>query len=105
MATNSPNVFDCLPDELVEQIFLSIVNVPPREPFNHVKVSPSSFYFSYTIHEPYLRRTYKDLVSLEMVCHRFYNLLRSSTFWLRKCHYDHISIVNEPLAISTGIDF
>jgi len=105
MATNSSNPFDCLPDELVEYIFLLTVNSPPIEPFNHVNVPASSFYFSYTIHEPYLRRTYKDLVSLEMVCRRFYNLLRSSKFWLQKCHHDHVLIANEPLAISQKIDF
>jgi hypothetical protein len=105
MTTNFSNLFDCLPDELLEQIFLSLVYIPPIQPFNHVTISPCSFYFSYTIHEPYLRRTYKDLVSLEMVCRRFYNLLRSSRFWRQKCHCDHVSIVNEPLAISTGIDF
>jgi hypothetical protein len=105
MATNSSNPFDCLPDEIVEYIFLLIVNSPQIEPFNHVNVSPSSFYFSYIIHEPYLRRTYKDLISLEMVCRRFYNLLCSSKFWLQKCRHDHVSIVNEPLAISQGIDF
>jgi hypothetical protein len=104
MATNSLNPFDCLPDEIVEYIFLLIVNSPLIEPFNHVNVPPSSFYFSYNLHEPYLRRTFKDLISLEMVCRRFYNLLRSPKFWLQKCHHDHVSIVNKPLAIAQGID-
>jgi hypothetical protein len=105
MGTNSSNPFDCLPDELVEYIFLLTAYSPPTEPLNHVNVSPSSCHLSYINHVPYLRRTYKDLVSLEMVCHRFYKLLHSSTFWLRKCHHDRISIVNESLAISQGIDF
>jgi len=105
MATNLKNLFDCLPDELVEHIFLLTVYSPPIEPFNHVNTPSSPFYFSYTIHEPQLRLTYKDLLSLEMVCRRFYKLLRSSTFWLQKCHHDHQIIINESLAISQGLDF
>jgi hypothetical protein len=105
MGTNSSNAFDCLPDELVEHIFLLIVYSPPIESFNHINVPPSTFYFSYMVHEPYLRRTHKDLASLAMVCRRFNNLLLSSTFWLKKCHRDHVSIINEPLAIAKNIDF
>ena len=102
---DGPNLFDSLPDELVEYIFLLLVHSPLIEPFNHVKSSSTSpFYFAYLIHEPELRRTFKDLVSLEMVCRRFYKVLRSETFWLRKCHSD-VPIVNEPLAITQGVDF
>ncbi|CAF3501698.1 unnamed protein product [Rotaria socialis] len=106
MTANSVNPFDCLPDELIEHIFFAIIYSPPVEPYNHVNnIASSTFYFSHSLHEPYLRHTYKDLTSLELVCRRFYNLLRSSTFWLQKCHRDHVAIGNEPLAISTGIDF
>jgi hypothetical protein len=102
---NGPNPFDSLPDELVEYIFLLLVYSPRIEPFNHVKSSSTSpFYFSYRIHERQLRRAFKDLMSSEMVCRRFYKLLRSPTFWLRKCHRE-LPIVNEPLAIAQGVDF
>lgn len=104
MSADSLNAFDCLPDEIVEYIFLLIVNSPSIEPSNHVNTSQAEFYFSYTLHEPYLRQTFENLLSLELVCHRFYNLIRSSKFWLQKCQRDHVLIVNKPLAISQEID-
>jgi hypothetical protein len=105
MASNLTNPFDCLPNELVEYIFLLLTYSPPIEPFNHVNGPASLFYFSYTVHEPELRRTFKDLISSEMVCRRFYKLLRSQAFWLKKCRRDHLPIVNEPLAIAQSLDF
>ena len=104
-ATNSKNVFDCLPDEIVEYIFLLIAYSPSTESFNPVQVPFSPFYFPYNIHEPEVHRTFKDLLSVGKVCRRFYKLLHSSTFWIQKCHRDHWPVFNETLAISQGIDF
>lgn len=105
MAANSSNSFDCLPNELIEYIFLSVLYPIPIESFNHVNHRPSVFYFSHTLHEPYLRQTFKDLTSLERVCRRFYNILRTPTFWIRKCQCDDVSLVNTQLAISSNVDF
>lgn len=105
MSTNLLNSFDCLPDEIIEYIFFLIVDSPPIEPFNHVNISPSLFYFSYNLHEPYLRQTFKNFLLLELVCRRFHKLIRSSRFWQKKCHYDYLPIVNKSLAVSQGIDF
>ena len=104
MATGSKNRFDGLPDELVEYIFLLIVYPPSIESFDPVQVPTSPFHFPYDIHQPEVRRTFKDLLSLGKVCRRFYHLLRSPTFWLQKCRHDHWPIINESLAIAQGVD-
>lgn len=107
MATsrNCSSEFDRLPDEIVEYIFLLITYSPSTESVNPTRVTLSPFYFPYNIHEPELRRTFKDLLSLQKVCRRFHKLLHSPTFWIQKCRRDHWPVFNQPLAISQGIDF
>lgn len=106
MATKASNVFDRLPDEIIEYIFLLITYSPPIEPSNHtIDLSSGLFYFSYTLHKPYLRCAFKDLTAAERVCQRFYSILRSQAFWRRKCQQDHVVIVNEQLAIKQDADF
>lgn len=82
--------FDRLPDELVEQIFLSLHYLPPLTENNHVRISSSSLYYDYSIQQPLLKQTYVDLLSMSLVCRRFHKILKSSAFWLRKCLYDYV---------------
>ena len=54
------NYFDCLPDELLENIFLSITYSLPLTPNNHVQLEDNSFYFDYSIQQPLLKQIHHN---------------------------------------------
>lgn len=84
------SVFDCLPDELLEQVFLAVGNLPSPTNNNHIRTSPNSLYFDYSIQQSLSKETHSSLRSISLVCRRFYRILRSSDFWERKCRHDYI---------------
>lgn len=90
MEKSSINYFDRLPDEIVERIFSCFNECPPCEPHNHVRSSPNTFYFDYSLQKPFLKRNHANLFPLSEVCRRFYRIIKSSDFWERKCREDHI---------------
>ena len=88
--TTDTNHFNWLPDEVLEQIFLSIRRLPPLTENNHVRIPPNSLYFDYSIQQPFLKQTHADLFAVSLVCRRFQYILKSPLFWERKCRYDYV---------------
>ncbi|CAF2033032.1 unnamed protein product [Rotaria magnacalcarata] len=82
--------FDRLPNELLEQIFLSLCHLPPVTKTNHVPITLHSLYFDYSIQQPLLKQTHTDLLSISLVCRRFYQILKSPAFWQQKCLHDYV---------------
>ena len=105
MGSDVSTQFDRLPDEIIEYIFILVKYSPVNQTLNHAIDSSSGLlYYPHTVHEPCLRSTFKDLKSLSRVCRRFYDILHSQTFWLRKCQQDHVVIFNKQLALEQEID-
>lgn len=107
MGSEVSSQFDRLPDEIIEYIFILVKYSPVKRNLNRhaIDSSSGSLYYPHLEHEPCLRSTFKDLKSLSCVCRRFYDILHSQTFWLRKCQQDHVVIFNKQLALEHEIDF
>jgi hypothetical protein len=84
------NHFDRLPDELVEKIFFLMNYSLPLTTNNHVRLGNDSFYFDYSIQKPLLKQTHTALIQASLVCHRFYQIIKSPHFWEQKGRLEHV---------------
>jgi F-box-like len=91
----SINLFDRLPDELIEMIFLVSSDKPMSTPYNHVRLPSNEIYFDYSIHQPLLQRNHQQLLLISQVCRRFYNIIKSSHFWEKKSRREHVLLAED----------
>jgi len=89
------NLFDRLPDELLEKIFFSLSYYLPLTPNNHVHLESNSYYFDYSIQQPLLKQNHTELLQVSLVCRRFHQIISASRFWEHKCRQEHVLLSNQ----------
>ncbi|CAF1316447.1 unnamed protein product [Adineta ricciae] len=89
------NYFDKLPDELLEKIFSSFQARLPLERFNHAFREDNAYYFNYSLQQPLLKQTHKDISNLSLVCRRFHQIIHARGFWERKCRDEHVLLPDQ----------
>lgn len=90
MAMNTENIFDAIPDEILEKIFLYFQEIPNLTHNNHIRLSSKSLCIDYELQQPYLKQNHAELLQIAYVCRRFNHIIKSQSFWSQKCFYDHV---------------
>jgi hypothetical protein len=93
------NLFNRLPNELLEKIFFSLTYYLPLTPNNHVRLESNSYYFDYSIQQPLLKQNHTELLQVSLVCRRFHQIISTPRFWERKCRQEHILLSNQNFSI------
>lgn len=90
MAKTHDNLFDLLPDEIVQRILSNITENPILTEHNHVRKPANGLFFDYSIQQPFLKQSHAALMKISSVCHRFHMLIKSKHFWILLNRKDHV---------------